>query len=311
MPAVKVDDELTVPANASRSLPFYASGNLPASLQNLVGWTTTSSQLYANVTITDTSGIAPQAYAMVVYNNPGLGGSFNMTTACAINPPVSAAVSSTTSTTFDGVVTLASGTNGTFSLTIPAVASSSSAVETTAAVEKAAAVERALATVTVSGSYTPPTGAAVTLTGTYNTVTRAINLSGGGYTFTGSVSGTGAVSGSFTGPSVTGSFGGGKKAAGTTSKGYCGTYSGHDEDGPTSGTLSFVVSGTTLTGSHRSGGDGGPISGTVSGTSFTAYAPSDGGIVTVTGTLGTTSFSGSYSGGPVGGTFSGSSCGNF
>ncbi len=143
-------------------------------------------------------------------------------------------------------------------------------------------------------------------------MTRAISLSGGGYTFTGAVSGTGTVTGSFTGPSITGTFGGGKQTSGVTSKGYCGTYAGHDDDGVTSGSLSFVVTGTTFTGSHRdSDGDSGPIYGTVSGTSFTGYAPVDEGTVSISGTLTATSFSGSYSGGPSAGTFSGTSCGAF
>jgi len=309
----------TVQGNQTFNAPFYNGTNantLAASLQTQFGWTPGASDLWVNLFITDVTGGVPQAVATHAIGNNTLGGQFAMTTACALNAPVAAAVSATTASSFDGVVTLSNGTTGTFSLTIPASGSSASAVETPSAVEKAAAVERQLALLTISGSYRTPAGATITLTGTYNTVTRAINLSGGTapniYTFIGAVSGTGTVTGTLTGPSLTGSFGGGKQTPGTTSKAYCGTYSGHDDEGSTSGSFSLVVNGTTVNGSHRSpDGDSGPIYGTLSGTSFTGHAPSDEGTVSLSGTVTATTFSGTYSGGPVGGQFSGTSCGSF
>ncbi len=164
--------DVTIQANQTFSAPFYNGANattLSNSLQTQFGWQPVSSgsifELWANLLITESTGAAPQATAIHSIGNNTLGGSFAMTTACALNAPVSTAI--TTTAAFDGVVALSNGTTGTFSLTIPASASTASAVETPSAVEKASAVEHQQASVTISGSYKPPTGSAVTLTGTY------------------------------------------------------------------------------------------------------------------------------------------------
>lgn len=305
--AFKGDYDLTVPANNSRSVPFYNSSNVSGSLQTMIGWTTTSSELYASIVITDTGGAIPQAAATISYTNVGLGGSFNMTTACAINAPASTAISTTT--TFDGSIASGSQT-GTFSVTVQANGSASSARE---GIESAkAAIEKPQATLTASGTLRIG-GATITLTGTYDSVTRKLLLNGGGYTFAGGVMGGITYFGTFTGPGGTSGGFSGAKSSSTASRGFCGSLSGHDNDGPVNATFSLVIAGNgTFAGYAADAGGGVRLTGTVTGTTLTGYGVDSAGYgATITGTVSGNSLTGTYGGNDTEGTFTATSCGTF
>ena len=216
--------DVTIQANQTFSAPFFNPANattLANSLQNNFGWTPISSgstfELWANLLIIDTSGATPQASATHSIGNNTLGGSFAMTSACALNAPISTALSATTTTTFDGAIAGANGQSGTFSITVPASGSTSAAPEnmmtTKAAIEKPQATTNVTGTLRI-GSTT------ITLTGTYNTVTRSLTVTGGGYTFTGGVIAGSTFSGTYTGPGgALGGFAGDKRSATVTSRG--------------------------------------------------------------------------------------------
>lgn len=124
--------ERTVGANQSFSIPFYAPANPQGSLQSMVGWQPTSSELWANVLITEKTGVRPLAIATGAISNTELAGSSNMSTACAITAPPTTTLTSTT--TFDGVIAGIAGTSnqtGTFSIAVQATSSSSTAAVTT------------------------------------------------------------------------------------------------------------------------------------------------------------------------------------
>ena len=265
--------DVTIQANQTFSAPFFNGSNatsLANSLQNNFGWTPQSSELWANLFITDTSGAAPQATAIHVINNNTLGGSFAMTTACALNAPVSTSLSATTTTTFDGAIGGANGQTGTFSVTVQASGSSSATPETMQSVK--ATVEKPQAALTATGTLRIG-NTTTTLTGTYDTATRKLVITGGGYTFTGGVISGSTFSGTYTGPGgAAGGFAGDKRSATVASRGYCGTFSGHDDQGPIAGTFNFVASGS------------GAVSGTI--------ATDDGSSARITGTASATAVSG-------------------
>lgn len=145
-------------------------------------------------------------------------------------------------------------------------------------------------------------GSTIALNGTFNSSTKVLNLSGGGFTFTGSLGGA-VVSGTYTGPNgATGGFSSVSTASGTVTA-YCGTFcsvrSGCVDQpskvgvlniqvtaaGTVSGILSLTnqgatevayvsgqVSGTTINFTHTDGGSStGTIqNGTVTGEGFSA-----------------------------------------
>lgn len=143
-----------------------------------------------------------------------------------------------------------------------------------------------------------------TLSGTFDSSTKALNLSGGGFTFTGAID-NGQMTGTFTGPnSATGTFSGLNSTTATVTR-YCGTFTGTQ-----SGVWNFEVANGKVLGAvvqtPKPGQSGLSIVGTLSGSTFTFTVA---GITTVTGT-GTIqggSTSGTWSGGTDSGTFSGSS----
>ncbi len=146
---------------------------------------------------------------------------------------------------------------------------------------------------------------AASATGSYDPATGAVSLSGSGYTFTGTISGT-TLSGTWTGP-------GGTSGVYTTSVSgsgadavavYCGSYAGRDDDGgPVEGTLNVVIREAALTGFAAStlDGDATAIAGSVSGRDVTVWVEEDPTRTTVaTGTL-------TADGARLDGTFRGSS----
>jgi hypothetical protein len=126
----------------------------------------------------------------------------------------------------------------------------------------------ALVSVAANGSFKIVGGSTVTLTGTYDDVSGALDVSGGGYTFTGVFDGSNRLEGTYAGPSTTGVFVTARSDANTAA--YCGTYAGDDQ-----GVWDFVIDGNTLLGQAVSSLTGGsaPLDGSVNGNTITILFP--------------------------------------
>jgi hypothetical protein len=200
-----------------------------------------------------------------------------------------------TSTAMAGSLAGVNGDNGTVSITIQSgtlagtlrnQASPMSLVRPAGAV-----VVAATGTLDLEGL-----GGQVALSGTYNTDSDSLFLSGGGYTIVGMRTNTGAgqvIEGTFTGPTTSGAFFV-LAGAGVPLQVYCGTYdSGADAD---SGFFHVTVRGSSLAGFALSSLDPGDIVrlyGTATGTGnsrdLTIQDPNDpGGAPLATGTWDTT-----------------------
>ena len=126
----------------------------------------------------------------------------------------------------------------------------------------------AIVSVAASGSFKIVGGATIALTGTYDDVTGALDVTGGGYTFTGTYDGNNRLEGTYTGPSTQGTFVTAQSDANTAA--YCGTYAGDDQ-----GVWDFVIDGNTLLGQAVSSATGGglPLDGSISGNNITILFP--------------------------------------
>ncbi len=192
-------------------------------------------------------------------------------------------------TSYAGTVTGTSGTGGTLSLTItPAVASMGSAIMPLATTD------------TVSGTLHITGGVDVVLSGTFTPPSGPLDVSGGGYTFSGSLQ-NGTLSGTWTGPGSSGSFTALVSGSSGSVTNFCGTFSGSD-----SGTWDLSQSGMTLSGSYTGSGGSATLSGTLSGTSISLTSPSG---ATAQGTLSGPSMSGTWTSGSHTGTWQGSTSG--
>ncbi len=310
--------EKTVQANQTFSAPFFNPANattLAASLQNQFGWNPIVSgtiyESWANLFVTDITGAVPQATVTHSIGNSTLGGSFPMTTACALNAPVSTSLSA--STTFEGAIAGAGGQSGTFSILVATSGSTAAAPEGMQSAK--ATVEKQQATLTATGSLRLTSSSTpITLSGSYDTVTRKLTVTGGSYTFTGGVAAGSTYSGTYTGPSgAVGGFAGDKASATVKTRGYCGTFTGTDDEGAIGGTFNFVVSGTgALSGSiSQSDGSAARLTGSASGTSVSGNVTGPETAASFSGILGTSSASGNFTGHEASGTWMGSSCGSF
>jgi hypothetical protein len=187
-------------------------------------------------------------------------------------------------TDFDGVLA-AGAESGTVSLTVATVVAS--VAHPDLVVTPAVTLDvmaPAAATVTVSGTLKIKGHASINLTGTFNVDSKALSVSGGGYSFTGSVA-SGRLSGTYTGPGGDGvftAFPGGSTAV----KLYCGTLSG-DADG----VWNLASTGSSLRGAFSVTGGGGELSGALSGSSVTLTFTGG----TATGTLSGSGMSGTWS----------------
>lgn len=165
---------------------------------------------------------------------------------------------------------------------------------TVAAASGGAVAEKSIhimATLTVSGTLKITGGETITLTGTYDDVTKTLTVTGGGYTFTGTFGASG-ITGTYNGPKGSGSF---AVLSGAGSKAYCGTYAGKS-----SGVWNFTINGTTLLGSYSdANGTGGPLTG-----SATADGKVDMPNVKATGQITGDTATGTYEGG----TWTGKGC---
>ncbi|HEY7029319.1 MAG TPA: hypothetical protein VH438_17015 [Gemmatimonadales bacterium] len=162
------------------------------------------------------------------------------------------------------------------------------------------------ASLTVTGTLTLVSPAAGTeaLTGTYDDATNQLDLSGGGYTFTGVFDGTSRLEGTYTGANGPGLFVTALDAGNAIA--FCGTFDG-DEDG----TWNFVVNGTSLSGSAlTSSGNVAPLDGTVAGTDITIVNPANPtGPALATGTINGNNASGTWDDGAgSSGTWTGTHC---
>ncbi|TAL03244.1 MAG: hypothetical protein EPO08_04660 [Rhodospirillaceae bacterium] len=300
---------LAVPANSTVYKLF-------TDLQTAVNWQPSSTQIYANVIVTNATGGAPAVVVGHSIHNTPLGGDINMTTACAVNNPTSA-------TKYAGTIAGLGMQSGTLVATVqPSSASSaSSGLSTQSSVERPqASIERPQSISQTSATLLLSTGTSVLLSGTFDSSTNAVNLSGNGYTFTGTASG-GIYSGTYTGPNS----GSGYFSTLSTSQGavtaYCGTYNEtrnpNGNDPSTAGgvfNLQIAANGTV------SGDTSGTYGGSNAGT-FTGQA--NGSIVNVThmssgkdpanntdvvATIQNGTVSGTYPSAGGTGTFSGSTC---
>ncbi len=163
-----------------------------------------------------------------------------------------------------------------------------------------------LAILTVSGTIKLSDGTSITLTGTFNTDTDSIYVSGGGYSFAGKLS-NGTISGVYTGPNGSGAFSVQTGAQGSV-KVFCGTYVEHDNS--QSGLLNIALKDTVLTGLSISYSDGNKtfLIGTLSGSAITMYLTNQPAQAIATGTLTGATASGTYSSGSDQGTWTMTLC---
>jgi hypothetical protein len=82
--AVKGQVQQAIGANSTYSVSM-------ASLQNAVGWSPSSTEYHANLIISDATGGVPYATVSQQIVNNQLGGSIDMSMACAVNPPQTSA----------------------------------------------------------------------------------------------------------------------------------------------------------------------------------------------------------------------------
>jgi hypothetical protein len=176
-----------------------------------------------------------------------------------------------------------------------------------------ATTDNILVVITISGTLKIQGGSTVSLTGTYNTVTDSLKISGGGYSFAGTLV-NGDLSGTYSGPNGSGTFIAGTSVSGSITF-FCGTYT---ETSPASGEhhgrLNIVLDGARLGVLVREDTDS---SNTVlgfkeilSGTAITIYVSGTSGFPLATGTINSakTAMSGTYNSGDEQGTWSAELC---
>jgi hypothetical protein len=277
--------DVVMSANATYATTF-------AALETAIGWSPTSSQVNANVIVSDTSGAAANVLVSQAIINPTLVGPINMATACAINNPNTTTASTTT--TFAGTLAGKNGQTGTLSVTVQTTSIASASTLVQSGVEKVQSVAQSSG-VLVTG------GATINLTGSYDSSTAGLTMTGGGYAFSGAVSG-GAFSGSYTGPSNGDGAFSALNATQTPVTRYCGNWN----DGQITGTFNVQISANgSLTGDTY-GGKGVTLNGQKTGTSISGTS-SEG--VSFSGTVLNGSISGTFV--PTGGgsgVFTGGTC---
>src|SRR6266487_336021 len=116
-----------------------------------------------------------------------------------------------------------------------------------------------------TGTITPVGAAAITMTGTYVASTKAVTLSGGGYTIAGTIDDTGKLLGTYTHSSTEGSVVAYQHTTTSPVTVYCGTYTG-GADGV----------GNTVSITEISASPGATASGTISGTTMSGTLSGNG-----------------------------------
>lgn len=164
-----------------------------------------------------------------------------------------------------------------------------------------------LVTLNVTGTLVLNGGAPVTLSGTFDTETGELSVTGGGYAFAGVFDGVHGLEGTWTGPG--GSGGTFVTTDLDAAAAYCGSY--ETGEGDDSGTFSFVIGGTILRGAAVSSEDESllPLDGTVAGNAITIYFPGTTSVLAV-GTRDGSAVSGTFDDQQGNqGTWSGGACG--
>jgi hypothetical protein len=200
--------------------------------------------------------------------------------------PTTPTTPSATTTTFQGTIAGANSQTGTLTVTVQAQVAV--LAPSRFHLPFVATLHAQSTSVTASGSFRAARGATTSLTGTYDTTTRALSLTGGGYTFTGTASGA-TVNGTYTGPSgVAGSFSSRSTASGAVTV-YCGNIYSSGNANQVTGVFNLVVS---------------DASGAVSGTFYLLDAPFRNGPITgqLTGTSLSITYTDRVSGGSGTGT---------
>jgi hypothetical protein len=205
------------------------------------------------------------------------------------------------STTFTGTIAGSSGLSGTLVIRIAAEVSSLAEV-------KAQAAATASATLTLTGG-----GGTFALSGSFDTVTKALSLSGSGFSLTGTIA-NGRVTGNYTGPNNSVGIFSNLDSTNQGVQTYCGTYVRVTETGvwnfqiAANGAVSgggIATAGPQSIGAHQFF-----MTGTLNGTALTLTVDTGpDGLVGATGTVQGGSVSGSFVdqyGYP--GTFSGGTC---
>lgn len=145
------------------------------------------------------------------------------------------------------------------------------------------------AVVAAEGSVTVLGGSSVDLTGTYDDGTKAITLTGGGYSFAGVFDGSNRLEGTYTGPASQGTFVSAKSDGSATA--FCGSYTGDDQ-----GLWNFVVDGNKILGQAVSSlsGTNLPLDGSISSGNITVLFPGTQQVL-ATGNRNGTTVSGTWS----------------
>jgi len=146
-----------------------------------------------------------------------------------------------------------------------------------------------------TGTITPVGAAAITMTGTYVASTKAVTLSGGGYTIAGTIDDTGKLLGTYTHSSTEGSVVAYQHTTTSPVTVYCGTYTGGAD-----GVWNTLIRGSSLSGVYDNvDGSDGYFSGTVNGNSVSITEISASPGATASGTISGTAMSGTLSGNGV------------
>src|SRR6266550_538568 len=150
-----------------------------------------------------------------------------------------------------------------------------------------------------TGTITPVGAAAITMTGTYVASTKAVTLSGGGYTIAGTIDDTGKLLGTYTHSTTEGSVVAYQHATTHPVTIYCGTYTG-DADG----IWNTLIRGSSLSGVYDNvDGSDGYFLGTVNGSSVSITEISASPGETASGAISGTTLSGTWSGPGFAGTW--------
>jgi hypothetical protein len=289
-------------------------------LQSAVNWTPSASQAHVNIVITGSSGSNPPLAVEHTVTESGSVDPINLTTACAVNDPTSAA-------TFEGSIAGTSQQSATMAVNLQALTATQSsgqsmvsAMSARVAPEKAQAIARAQSASPTGATLLLSDGSTVTLGGSYTATGGAVTLSGGGYTFTGTVS-NGVLSGSYTGPNGTsGSFSTLSADQGTVTA-YCGTYNSTRQPAGQPQTTGSGVFNLQIAANGVASGETTPVSGDTDPGTFTGQAngsvvnvvhhSADGDPVNdtdVTATIQNGTVSGTFTTNGGTGSFSGSTC---
>ena len=146
-----------------------------------------------------------------------------------------------------------------------------------------------------TGTIKPVGAAPISVTGTYDVSTKAVAVSGGGYTIAGTFDNTGKLLGTYTHSTAQGSVVAYQHTTANPVTVYCGTYTGNAD-----GIWNTVRRGTSLAGVYDNvDGSDGYFTGTVNGNSVSITEISASPGATASGTISGTTMSGTLSGNGV------------